>query len=135
MANLNFFYFTASSRTTLNNNLWKGHVMKKTLVLLLGSVCMIFFVTTASAMTYVCTKDGKERLITVVYDIQGSNVPCEVTYQKEDESLQGLWRAQNTEGYCEGKAAEFAQKQESWGWQCEMVEDVPAPAAEDNTAQ
>lgn len=110
--------------------------MKKTLVLLFSSACLIFFVTTASAnMTYVCQKDGKERIITVVYEVAGSNVPCEVTYQKEDQSIQGLWRANNTEGYCEGKAAEFAQKQEGWGWQCEMVEDSRQPAVEENTVQ
>ena len=107
--------------------------MKKTVVVLFCSICLVFFVTAANAMTYVCTKDGMERIIKVVYDIQGSNVPCEVTYQKEDQSIQGLWRAQNAEGYCEGKAAEFAQKQEGWGWQCEMVSDYPAADTESNT--
>jgi len=29
-----------------------------------------------------------------------------------------LWRASSEVGYCEQKAAEFAEKQRGWGWQC-----------------
>jgi len=67
--------------------------------------------------TIVCLHSGAERKISIVYDTPGQAVPCEVTYEKGD-GIQTLWSAENEAGYCETKAAEFVEKQRSWGWNC-----------------
>lgn len=67
---------------------------------------------------YVCKHGTLERHIGITYANEGSTVPCQVNYTKEDGSSQGLWDAQNKEGYCEQKADEFAEKQRGWGWDC-----------------
>ena len=89
---------------------------------------------------YVCTNGGLERRIQVIYET-GLLVPCEVHYVKDaeapDEAPQVLWRAANEEGYCEAKAAEFAEKLTGWGWQCETPanESEPMePSADDTEA-
>ena len=63
-----------------------------------------------------CQKGDAVRLIAVVYP-QGGELPCEVQYRK-DGNTSVLWRASNEAGYCEQKAAEFAEQQRGWGWQC-----------------
>lgn len=81
-----------------------------------------------AATGYVCTQGGMERKIEVVYTGAGK-VPCEVLYTKDGAS-QVLWNAQNEEGYCEAKAAEFVEKQRSWGWQCvESAAPMSDPSA------
>lgn len=67
---------------------------------------------------YVCQMDTQERHISITYINEGMTVPCQVNYVKEDGSPQVLWDAQNAEGYCEQKAAEFVEKQRGWGWDC-----------------
>lgn len=63
-----------------------------------------------------CQRGDAVRIIEVAYP-QGSELPCEVHYTKDGQDTV-LWRASNEAGYCEQKAAEFAEKQRSWGWQC-----------------
>ncbi|WP_051326824.1 MULTISPECIES: hypothetical protein [Aliagarivorans] len=75
-------------------------------------------VAQASDQVYMCKHGSAERIISVVYHGENQGLPCEVTYQK-DGSFETLWRAQNTEGYCEEKAIDFVQKQIGWGWDCE----------------
>ncbi|MFL0809245.1 MAG: hypothetical protein K6L76_02405 [Agarilytica sp.] len=70
-----------------------------------------------AAPAYICHHYDATREIEVVYEIPGQTVPCKVVYRKPDGE-QDLWHAQAQDGYCEQKAAAFAAKQESWGWQC-----------------
>ncbi|GAB58260.1 hypothetical protein [Rheinheimera nanhaiensis] len=83
------------------------------LILLLTSLSI--FAVHADQTTH-CQKGEAVRLIAVVYP-QGGELPCEVQYRKEGNT-EVLWRASNEAGYCEQKAAEFAERQRSWGWQC-----------------
>nr|WP_192867688.1 hypothetical protein [Thaumasiovibrio occultus] len=71
-------------------------------------------------IVYRCESGGALRVIEVQYP-SGNAVPCNVTYTKGGD-VQTLWRAANSAGYCEKQAAEFAAKQQSWGWQCQKVE-------------
>ena len=88
--------------------------------------------------SYVCTSGGLERRIEVIYET-GLLVPCEVHYVKDAEAPdapQVLWRAANEEGYCEARAAEFAEKLTGWGWRCETPrsDDAEAQSADDTEA-
>jgi len=67
---------------------------------------------------YVCQNGTLERRISIDYANEGMAVPCQVSYTREDGTTQSLWNAQVEEGYCESKAAEFAEKQRGWGWDC-----------------
>jgi len=71
---------------------------------------------------YTCTHYDATRIIEVVYDNPGELVPCEVKYTKAS-GVQTLWRAESQVGYCEEKAAAFADKQEGLGWSCEQISD------------
>ncbi|MFC3153449.1 hypothetical protein ACFOEK_20580 [Litoribrevibacter euphylliae] len=77
--------------------------------------------------TYVCVNGDAERKVSVVYTQPGSTVPCEVVYEKAS-GMQTLWRAENEEGYCEEKAKAFAEKQASWGFECNMMSDQTGAA-------
>lgn len=69
-------------------------------------------------ITYTCTMDGaQDRVIKVIYNEEGKTTPCEVTYTKEGET-KSLWRYENTQGECEKRADEFAEKQRAWGMTC-----------------
>lgn len=84
------------------------------------TVAASFLSTAAFAQTdtsFTCTLNDATRIISISYPT-GNATPCNVNYQKEGAS-QTLWQAQNTQGYCEEKAAEFIEKQRSWGWQCD----------------
>ena len=74
-----------------------------------------------------CQRNDVVRIIEVLYP-QGTLLPCEVHYGKDGQSSV-LWRASSEAGYCEQKAAEFAEKQRGWGWQCVAV----APSNSDTT--
>jgi hypothetical protein len=86
---------------------------------LLGFALPVMLSASAQALgnqTTHCQRGDDVRVIEVVYP-QGTELPCEVHYRKNgNDSV--LWRANNAAGYCEQKAAEFAEKQRSWGWQC-----------------
>lgn len=73
----------------------------------------------AAAISFECKLDIVHRTISVAYPEQ-TPVPCQVQYTKEGDT-QILWQAENSEGYCEAKAREFAAKHESWGWQCNSL--------------
>lgn len=74
--------------------------------------------TLLAGEAYVCQRGTLVRHISIDYATEGMAVPCQVNYIREDETTQSLWSAQNDEGYCEQKAAEFAEKQRDWGWDC-----------------
>lgn len=84
----------------------------------------------AENINYSCTMNGAERSISVVYLTNDQEVPCEVRYSKDGET-QVLWTYANETGQCEQKAESFAEKQESWGWECA----TGAPETADATAE
>ena len=88
--------------------------MKKLIILCLAAT---LFATPVLASSTTCTLDSQERVISVVYLVEGQKVPCEVEYKKNGET-ETPWSAQNEEGYCEEKARELVEKQLSWGWDC-----------------
>lgn len=104
--------------------------MKSFALLTIATLISLFSLHTFADETYACLHEGSERIIKVAYTNPGSPVPCEVIYEKGTDS-QVLWSAQNQEGYCESKAAEFAEKQRSWGWDCtKMSASTETPAAQ-----
>ncbi len=95
-----------------------------------GLVCfVVFFFTCVAANAeeeYVCNYGDEKRVISVVYESEQELVPCEVQYNK-GEGVQTLWSAQSEVGYCENKAYEFIENQESWGWSCEKISPAVSP--------
>lgn len=70
---------------------------------------------------YTCELQGLTRKVEIAYEAAPSKVPCAVNYYKNadaPEEANVLWSAQNMEGYCEEKAAQFVDKLQSWGWSC-----------------
>ncbi len=88
-----------------------------------------FTLLAADNQTTHCQLGDAVRVIEVVYP-QGTELPCEVRYIRDGQSSV-LWQASNEAGYCEQKAADFAEKQRGWGWQC--VATVSAGKAEPDT--
>jgi hypothetical protein len=104
----------------------------KASTLLLPAMALLLPVMAQAALenqTIHCQLGDAVRVIEVVYP-QGAELPCEVHYRK-DGSDSVLWRASTEAGYCEQKAAEFAEKQRSWGWQCVAMAPAKAPAEAD----
>lgn len=86
--------------------------------LLLGSLLAVSMSATANdAIKYTCKMNNAERVIEVVYGSSDKPAPCSVSYTK-DGTTQTLWSYESTQGQCEAKAAEFAEKQSSWGFSC-----------------
>ncbi len=92
--------------------------MKKRLIL--GVTALLFASPLFANETYLCTHGNQERKINIVYETEGQQVPCEVTYEKAS-GTESLWRAQNQVGYCEDQAAAFVEKQRGWGWSCDKA--------------
>ncbi|SDI44010.1 hypothetical protein SAMN04488540_101409 [Ferrimonas sediminum] len=69
-----------------------------------------------NGVEYVCSNGQNERRIQVIYP-KGAPLPCEVHYIKGSDS-QVLWRANNESGYCDARAAEFAEKQKEMYFPC-----------------
>jgi len=74
----------------------------------------------ASATDYSCTMAKAKRTVSVVYEKEGTKVPCKVNYVRDAESGESktLYNAAAKEGYCEEKASEFVEKLKSSGWSC-----------------
>lgn len=88
-------------------------------VMLIGTIAISSSTFAAEPVKYICTLDKAERIIEVSYS--GEKVaPCVVNYTK-DGTTEKLWGYEITEGQCEVKAAEFAEKQKGWGWSCTQV--------------
>lgn len=86
--------------------------------LLLGSLLAVSISASANdAVKYTCTMGNVERVIEVVYASADQPVPCTVSYTKDGDA-QTLWSYESTQGQCEAKAAEFAEKQSGWGFSC-----------------
>ncbi len=99
--------------------------------ILMAAALMVFFAQGAWAQTtYICTHEGSERIIEVVY-LGETTVPCEVRYTR-DGVTEVLWRARFEEGFCDVRAAGFVERQQGWGWECVKREVDPLePAALD----
>jgi hypothetical protein len=98
--------------------------------LLLGSLLVVSVSATANdAIKYTCKMGNTERVIEVVYASADKPVPCTVSYTKDGDA-QTLWSYESTEGQCEAKAAEFAEKQSGWGFSCSNETSSDAPEAE-----
>ena len=83
-----------------------------TLLLLAG------YAAIGMATEEICRHGDKTRVISVEYEKRGKMIPCRVKYEKADGTTYP-WNAQNTEGYCEEKAAYLISKHEDeWGWDC-----------------
>lgn len=100
--------------------------------LILLTALMPFMLAAAENQATHCQLGDAVRVIEVVYP-EGAELPCEVHYGKDGQSSV-LWRASSEAGYCEQKAAEFAEKQRGWGWQCVAVAPSNSDAA-DNSDQ
>lgn len=96
---------------------------------LLGSLlAMSVSVTANDAVKYTCKMGNAERVIEVVYAATNKPVPCTVNYTT-DGNAQTLWNYESTQGQCEAKAAEFAEKQSGWGFSCSNETRSDAPEA------
>jgi len=105
--------------------------MKKMTVLCFVISVALLAGSAIADVTYTCTNGTQERIISVMYQDQVAQVPCEVQYQKEGVT-ETLWSAQNEIGYCDMKATAFIEKQRGWGWNCEVS---GAAMAEEEVAQ
>lgn len=82
----------------------------------------------AAADDYICRynennnqNNNEERIISVIYDHKGWQIPCSVRYEKPQEgSITYPWRAQATPGYCEDRARFLAEKLAGFGWDCQI---------------
>ncbi|WP_020210462.1 hypothetical protein [Gilvimarinus chinensis] len=72
---------------------------------------------------YACQLDGETRVIEVAYLLPDQAVPCEVRYQKNGEQAEVLWRADNQEGFCEGKAKQMVKEHGQWGFECDTSQE------------
>jgi len=83
--------------------------------------------------TYLCTYGQDERVISVIYQDQQQQVPCEVRYQ-HDGMTEVAWTAQIEKGYCERKARDFVQQQLARGWSCNDF-STQLPKSSDDSSQ
>ena len=86
-------------------------------------VCLLVFLGLAaevSATSWTCQQAELTRQVVVFYPEAPSLLPCKVYYSKPDENVlpRALWEAENTQDYCELKAAEFIEKLKLLGWRC-----------------
>lgn len=79
--------------------------------------------------TFVCQLEDSTRRVEVVYLLPDQKVPCEVRYQKDNDELKVLWRADNQEGFCENHAQQLIKQQRDWGFECESDDSVPRSTA------
>ena len=102
---------------------WNGGNMISMKKTVLATACATAFMASSAiaSETYMCKHGNQERIISVVYDVEGQAVPCKVVYTK-DSGVETPWSAENLVGYCEEQAAAFVEKQRAWGWTCEKQE-------------
>lgn len=82
-----------------------------------------------SAGSWTCHKAELTREVVIFYPEAPARLPCKVFYAKPNENVvpRALWEAENTQDYCEQKAAEFIEELSSSGWGCQATtpEDEP----------
>lgn len=104
-------------------------MMKFTLSLLFAVLSCVSF-SVAASNKYVCDNHGDKRVIKIAYQSEHESMPCEVIYDK-GQGEEVLWNAQSESGYCQAKANEFLEKQESWGYNCSEFK-VPVVARDES---
>ena len=113
--------------------MWDISIMK-ILSIALTSLCFLVAHSVSADEEYSCQNGNLQRLISVVYENGEAPVPCSVQYDK-GHGAEVLWYAQAEVGYCEAKADEFLEKQESWGWSCDKVSVADVQQAEAPTSE
>tara|TARA_Y100001935_G_C17156476_1_gene433080 strand:+ start:321 stop:629 length:309 start_codon:yes stop_codon:yes gene_type:complete len=79
----------------------------------------------AAATRFECTAGNQTRIISVVHQHQGWELPCKVRYDKLYEgSISYPWEAESTKGYCREKAEFLAEKLKKLGWKCALQESL-----------
>ena len=100
--------------------------MKKLVLLLSGLILS----QVSFAHDYTCSVGPAKRHISVEHE-EGQELPCQVKYDKPDQAtVEYPWNAESTPGYCEEKAEYLANRLESFGWQCMVVEENEEQLAE-----
>ncbi|MEM9622764.1 MAG: hypothetical protein AAF993_14015 [Pseudomonadota bacterium] len=94
-------------------------------------IALLACAITPATQATLCSMDGMQRSINVIYSTPGQPLPCEVVYEKASaaEDLSSaptlrLWRAEHEAGFCESRAEEFVTKLRNLGWTC-AVEETP----------
>jgi len=85
----------------------------------------------------ICSSYANKRVVTLDYLVHGSQVPCQVVYEKPTEKpgyRKVLWRAKNSTGYCERKMDAFIRRLEGYGWQCasEKQDEMPSSLTQES---
>ena len=85
----------------------------------------------AAATRFECTAGNQTRIISIVRQHHGWDLPCKVRYHKLLEgNVSYPWEAENTKGFCAGKAQPLAEKLQKLGWKC-MLEPSQGMLHED----
>jgi len=83
----------------------------------------------------ICSSHANKRIITLDYLVDGSQLPCQVVYEKPTERpgyRKILWRAKNSSGYCERKMDAFLRRLDGYGWQCAYEKQDEMPSTEES---
>jgi rare lipoprotein A len=102
-------------------------MMKNILATSLITLCAASQIAAAADEVAVCTHHHHKRIVTLDYQSDQSQVPCQVIYEKPTEKpgyRKVLWRARNTVGYCERKMTRFLRQLNGYGWQCSSSKKV-----------
>lgn len=81
-----------------------------------------------------CSNGTSVRRVEVVAENRERGVPCEVVYWKDDEApgvRNVLWSARTDAKFCLQKADDLAERLESGGWRCKLVNSTDSAAAAD----
>jgi len=82
-----------------------------------------------------CSLGDLQRIISVEYESNVLEVPCQVRYKKVNEGeITYPWRAKREAGYCEARADALAAKFSALGWTCEAQPKSNPDIAEDHSA-
>ena len=73
----------------------------------------------AAATRFEFTAGNRTRIVSILHQHHGWDVPCKVRYHKLLEgNVSYPWEAENTKGYCAEKAQLLAEKLQKLGWNC-----------------
>ncbi len=76
---------------------------------------------------FACLREEMTRLVYLEYSDVVGEPPCSVVYEKGppgQPTREVLWRAENTQGYCEAQARAFVEKLRKSNWKCGLFRDV-----------
>ncbi|MBT3461969.1 MAG: hypothetical protein HOM69_07880 [Gammaproteobacteria bacterium] len=82
-----------------------------------------------------CSLGDLQRVISVEYESNVLEVPCQVRYKKVNEGeITYPWRAKRQAGYCEARAKALAAKFTALGWTCETKPESNPDRSEEHSA-